>query len=294
MLFRSIALSCFLLLSASKLGVVTSTSSGDVDDADDADVEIVTIPGDAALEFVYDRDFVGDDICASTMAKTDPEVFRLWCINENSSFRKCALTCSKALHFTGSIGRNHEPSSFFNLEFSSDDGSESSALSYLSLRDFPGYVTLFAVVPLWNSHGQYFYEMLELILKKYKSSVKAIVMPLMVNEAIVVEIGENNQMNIDTPVLVPIGNDTSSSSSPAGVHILPITQVSSIMKNPFMNMLPDIEYQSGSKQFDVYIDRPVLFLVSDDGRIVQRIVIPTLTELEKIIDDYVEQEEPEL
>jgi hypothetical protein len=123
----------------------------------------------------------------------------------------------------------------------------------------------------------------------------------MVQEAIVVDVGENNQLKVDTPVLVPLGSEendeeSSSSSSQAkqAVTILPITQVSSITTNPFMGMLPEIEYQAGATRFDVYVDRPVLFVVSDDGRMVQRVVLPTLQELETILEKYMEPEENEL
>jgi hypothetical protein len=55
--------------------------------------------------FVFDRDTAPEG-CEQAKRLGDDEDFRLFCLNEDHAFETCAISCSNALEFEGTIARN--------------------------------------------------------------------------------------------------------------------------------------------------------------------------------------------
>ena len=213
----------------------------------------------------------------------DDEEFRLWCINENHTFQKCALTCTNALFLPGSVGTCPSTNNNFytaGLEFwdITKAKTRSNKVMY-NLNSAKGKTTIFAVLPLWGSQAQYFYILLEELAHRYGSSVEVVIQTMLVEEAIDYEL---DQRTGKTKIVVPEIRPVKSSK----VRVLDHTHPSMVMNNPFIDFLSQIHYKSGFPSFDVFIDRPVVFVIDNTGMTVERIVCPTLKNLEQVVLKY--------
>lgn len=217
--------------------------------------------------YVFDQDAKGAS-CDTAQESTSEEDFRLFCINQQSSFRECALTCSQALHFEGSTGlcKSHR-CNFYGFHFPEGNTGKSLSMSNIAQDK----VTLFAVTPLWEGHAQYMYEMLEAIRSMYKDQTEAIVLPIDIHD-----------YSLSHPrfELKPFEGDNKK------VHILEEVKPSKIAAHPFLIFLRSLVHKSGFPTFDVYTERPVVFVVSSDGYIVERMVVPTIEELSEAVRKY--------
>ena len=233
---------------------------------------IVSVEDMVIVPYVFDHD-VGGQACQREYDKVkeqdggDDERFKLYCVNTVESFQKCPLTCSNALKFEGSSGvciQQDTDCNFYNVVFQ-----EHTTHKNIRMDDVANNkATLLAVVPLWKSQAQYFYELLEEIRKQYgDDQTAAFVMPM--------ELDVDNPWEEDEFVI-----DTYHTQR---VTLLNNTHPERFGTNPLMQFLMTVRYTSGFKYFDVYTDRPVLFMISPDGTIVERIVIPTMDDIEKVL-----------
>ncbi len=219
------------------------------------------------IPYMFDRDASGAH-CVQAVQDHSEEDFRLYCINQRQSFQNCAISCSEMLHFEGSTGvcKSHR-CSFYDLSFSTHD-------SLLEMNRLAhGKVTLFAFVPVWEGHAQYIYELLELIRGQYQETTQALLLPIDIHD-----------YTLSHPrfELKPFGENALTQR----VHILPEVMPNNIGKHPFLTFVRSLLWREGAKNFDVYTDRPVVFVISHDGTLVKRLVVPTLEELTTAIVNY--------
>lgn len=222
-------------------------------------------------QYVFDQDRAGakctkflDDIRASDDG--DIERFKLFCVNKGHSFHLCALTCSDALHFEGSSGKCRQDK---NCNFYDTTFVEHSTGDNLSMRNVAhGKATLVAVVPLWDSQAQYFYELLEQVRKDYgDSDTEALLLPM--------ELDVDNPWEEEEFAIRPFHTQR--------VTLLNNTHPSRFGSHPLMAFLTTLRHVSGFQHYDVYTDRPVLFIVSPDGKLVERLVVPTYAQIEEVL-----------
>jgi hypothetical protein len=212
--------------------------------------------------FLFHKDAAGSDKCTEARdAQEDPETFRLYCVNKPESFKYCAVTCSEALTFEGSVGRckDHE-CDFYDYSFRSQD-----AEMFKMHKMAKGKATLFAVVPLWESQAQYFYELMEEVRKDYKQGTVAFLLP----------------MDVDPEEATKIKTFHSQR-----VNILNNTSPFTIRHHPFLEFISTLRYSSGFRDFNVFTDRPVMFMISPDGKTVERLVVPTYAQITNTLDDF--------
>jgi hypothetical protein len=214
------------------------------------------------MSYIFDRDAAGNDKCTAARDKQDdPETFRLYCVNKVESFKFCSVTCSEALTFEGSRGKcNDYECNFYDYVFQDQDN-QPLVMNTLARNK----VILFAVVPLWESQAQYFYQLLEEIRNDYKQSTEAFLLP----------------MDVDPTDEVPIHLFHTKR-----VNILNSTSPVTIGYHPFLGFLQTLRYTSGFRDFNVFTDRPVLFMIDTDGRVVERLVIPTYAKIQETLKTF--------
>ena len=111
--------------------------------------------------FVYDKDTRDDcqKITQHEECTTTPDVYF-----------QCPVTCTKRTELIGYAGEVPDPEEeLYSLTIQTAKG------SILSLEDFYGYVTLYAVVPLLPGMAQYYYEMLEHVNRVYSYTLEILV-----------------------------------------------------------------------------------------------------------------------
>jgi hypothetical protein len=69
------------------------------------------------------------------------------------------------------------------------------------------------------------------------------------------------------------------------VHLLNNTHPNRFGEHPLMKFLVTIRHVDGFKYFDVYTDRPVLFIMSPDGTMIERLVIPKYEDIQSVLTD---------
>lgn len=216
----------------------------------------------ATPSYVFDRDLAGKSQCEEARdAQEELEIFKLYCVNKVQSFRHCALTCSEALWFEGSVGkcRKYQDCDFYNYSFKDKVGNS------LDMEDLAkGKATMFAVVPLWQSQAQYFYLLMETIRDRYKATTQAFLLPMVVDFE---PDPEEGAFDI-TPNHIP------------RVNLLNETSPDTVITHPFMHFLHSIRYSSGYPEFNIYTDRPVLFIISPNGKTIERLVVPTYEQVD--------------
>ena len=130
--------------------------------------------------------------------------------------------------------------------------------------------TMVAVVPLWKAQAQYFYELLEEVRKNYgDDQTAAFIVPM--------ELDVDNPWEEDEFVIETFRTQR--------VTLLNNTHPERFATNPLMTFLTTVRHLSGFKYFDVYTDRPVLFIVSPDGTLIERLVVPTYDEIASVLTD---------
>jgi hypothetical protein len=184
------------------------------------------------------------------------------CIQETRVFFECPITCSKLLERPGSIARME--GEFFDQSVTRQDGKR------MSLEDFEGYVTLYAILPLVPS-AQYYYELLEHIHKIFPYTVEILVMPYQ-------EIEEIDKEDKTTTVAIKPHDNP---------HVTFLQQET---RPDLLFYLWESKVYGGEENLkDVPKDRPSIYVISTDGRFVERLISPSLTDLERRIIVYLKQ-----
>jgi hypothetical protein len=184
------------------------------------------------------------------------------CIQETSAFFECPITCSKLLDREGSIARME--GEFFDQSVTGQDGKR------ISLEDFEGYVTLYAILPLVPS-AQYYYELLEHIHKIFPYTVEILLMPYQEMEEI------DKEDKTTTVAIKPQDNP----------HVTFLQQET---RPDLLFYLWESNVYGGERNMkDVPKDRASIYVISTDGRFVERLISPSVTDLERRISVYLKQ-----
>lgn len=216
------------------------------------------------IPYVFDQNSQGIE-CEKALAKINVEDFRLFCINQRQGFQQCSLLCSELLHFESSLGVcKPDRCNFFETTFESAHGGE--------IKPTPGKVTLFAFSPMWEGHAQYAYELLEHVLGEYEETTEALVLPIDIHDYRLTH-PRFETAPFDAPLI-------------RRVRFLEEISPQEISGHPFLNFVRTLLHRSGAKNFDVYTDRYVIFVMSADGTLAKRMVTPTLDELREVINDF--------
>jgi hypothetical protein len=184
------------------------------------------------------------------------------CIQETRAFFDCPIACSKLVSKPGSIGRLE--GEFFEQSVTRQDGKR------MSLEDFEGSVTLYAILPLVPS-AQYYYELLEHIHKIFPYTVEILVMPYK-------DMEEIDKEDKTTPVAIKPHDNP---------HVTFLQQET---RTDLLFYLWESNVYGGVENMkDVPKDRASIYVISTDGRYVERLISPSLTELERRIIVYSKQ-----
>jgi hypothetical protein len=227
----------------------------------------------SGFSFSFDRDAEGVH-CHQAVQTNGEEDFRLYCINQRQSFQMCALSCSEILHFESSTGVcKSNRCNFYDMSFPMTDGPS------LDMNNMSrGKVTMFAFLPLWEGHGQYNYELLELVRTLYPETTEALLLPIDIHDY---------ELTHPRFELKPYGEHKDYMDKGAKqVHILPEVKPQDIGSHRFLKFVQSLLHRSGAANFDVYTDRPAIFVVSSDGTLVDRLVAPTLETLQATVEKY--------
>lgn len=180
------------------------------------------------------------------------------CIQEGITFFNCPITCSKLLERPGSIARMD--GGFFDQFVTQHDGER------LSLEDFEGYVTLYAILPLVPS-VQYYYELLEHIQKIFPYTVEILVMPY--HEA---EEGDDDKVMI---------------KQHENSKVIFLQQE---LRPDLLFYLWESKVYGGDDNIKTApADRASIYVISTDGMFVERLISPSLADLERRIIVYLKQ-----
>jgi hypothetical protein len=249
--------------------LATATATQDEDST-------TTSTGIPTSRYMFDGNSAGFH-CQNAMNDYSAEDFRLYCINQGQSFLNCASSCTEALHFDGSTGVCKSPGcNFYDLILSTTSTATSSLLKMQDISP-PGKVTLFAFAPLWEGHAQYTYEMLEQIQYKYQETTTALFLPIDIHDY---------ELTHPPFELHPYGSSGADDDRTQRVVLLPEIKPHEIVRHAFLNFVRTLLWRDGAQNFDVYTDRPVIFVISQDGFLVKRLVVPTLEELQMTIEGY--------
>ena len=280
-----------ILSSPSRLTMGVSLADDDVEEPPPMEKE--SSQSKHKRTFVFDVDSATTDVCmeAKRLNGNTEEDFRLYCINTDDSFEHCAVSCSKALQFEKTLGVTSSSGndvSFHDLKFAlGPKGDE----VFTPQRGIP---TVMAVLPLWKSQAQYMYELLERLYStnngnggdsndnnKNDALVQVVGLPLFIEEAMTIEkdttTGKLTFSGVEFEPLTGGGG---------GVKLLQMTTPQGLGYHPLLTFLQTLHYVSGYPGFDVYTDRPVIFVIDGKGKCVERLVTPTLEELQETIKKY--------
>ena len=242
-------------------------------------------------EFIFDADatkLACQDV--KKLSGNDEEQFRLYCINTDDSFENCAISCSKALQFESTVGdAGNDSTVFHNLKFILGPNRRTGSKGGETYSPKKGIPTVLAVIPLWNSQGQYMYELLETLYSQYNNNdddesasnnLQVIGMPMLIEDALTIK------KDSKTGKLTFSGVQFEPHPKTQNVQLLQMTTPQALPQHPLLEYLQSLHYVSGYQGFDVYVDRPVIFIVDSEGQNVERLVIPTLEELSNVVDKY--------
>jgi hypothetical protein len=239
----------------------------------------VTVDAMSRANFVFSHD-TNSEACEEAKRMGDEEDFRLFCINEAHAFEHCAISCSKALEFEGTVANSKRPQDFYDLEFglSPNPNAGLHGGEPYGMSQNKGKVTVFAIIPLMNSQAQYMYELLEEVKERFATPmVDVVATPMFIEEAVSIEQDPmTGKLSVSGVTFQPYPMDQR-------VSLLQMSTPETIGAHPFLGYLPKLYLQSGFSGFDVYTDRTVVFVISNDARTVERLVMPSLDSLEKTI-----------
>eukprot|EP00980_Cylindrotheca_fusiformis_P002912 scaffold675_cov103-Cylindrotheca_fusiformis.AAC.23 len=196
------------------------------------------------------------------------------CIQDKNVFFDCPHTCSTLLQMPGSIGRM-EDSAFFDQSVTRQDNGKR-----LSLEDFEGYVTLYAILPL-VPNAQYYYEMLEHVHEIFPYTVEILAMPYQVPSP---DEDQDQQQQedqkaalIDDFIITPHDNPK-------------VRFLQQETRPDLLYYLWESNVYAGEEVMaNIPNDRASIYIISADGMFVERLISPSLTDLERRIIVYLKQ-----
>jgi len=216
------------------------------------------------IPYIFDENARGIE-CDKALEKHNEEDFRLFCINQRQGFQQCSIMCSNLLHFESSLGvcKPHR-CNFFDTTFQTADGVE--------IKPTPGKVKFFAFSTTWEGHAQYAYELLEHILGEYQQTTEAFILPIDIHNY------ELTHPRFEAkPFEYPLTQR---------IQFLQEVFPQDLSTHSFLYFVRTLLHRSGAMNFDVYTDRFVIFAMSADGMLANRMVTPTLQELRIVVNEY--------
>ena len=204
-------------------------------------------------------------ILSSTFDKDQREDcahLKLKCNKDEHVWLACPHTCTLFLEQEGGMARAVDPESFYQLQFTTHDGKT------FDLEDYEGYVTLFAAVPLLPGMSQYYYELIHHVQTIFPYTLETIVQPLHAEKTNSIHIKPH------TNTKVVLLKETTESTSQLDYFLTQIRPV------------------AGSESLDIRMDRVTFFIVSTDGRHVERLISPTMKMLERRVQFLLQELEP--
>ncbi|KAL3942506.1 MAG: hypothetical protein SGBAC_003318 [Bacillariaceae sp.] len=210
----------------------------------------------------FKRDMVGDD-CKDLTEEA--------CIRESLTIQKCPIACSDLLEQSGSIARPpaSDDGEIYQQVVTKADGTT------MTLEEYEGYITLFAVIPL-VPNAQYYYELVEHVHKIFPFTVELLILPY----PVVVGVEEDDESDAYAGEIIPHTNTKS-------------TFLKHEERSDFMIYLSESEDFGGEDNLKTFPnDRASIYIISSDGRFVERMVAPKLMDLEKRIIVYLQQLDP--
>jgi hypothetical protein len=175
---------------------------------------------------------------------------------------QCPTTCSQRLEVEGGMAELREdPQAFFQLTAAQANGKE------LSLEDYEGYVTVFAVIPAtYPGMAKFYYDMLEHIASVYPFTVQFIVLPWQSKD-------DPEEGGIDA-VFAPHRY-----KKPKVVLLEEVPAPA--RPTEALDYLLSAQIVAGNGDKSLKDDRVTIFLVTSDGMFVEKLISPTITLLER-------------
>jgi len=182
-----------------------------------------------------------------------------------------------------------DPQAFYELTVQPIPKRESKSTSVptLSLEDYEGYVTVFATVPTSYSGMAYFYlSMLEHIASVYPFTVQILLQPLDERD------GDDETCTATPGRWDPATDEEYRKKSTNGGGRRVILLEPTAHSIPILEYVVQAEITAGSPSSTLRSDRVTVFIISYDGRFIERLISPTITELERRIAVHLLQLEP--
>jgi glutathione peroxidase-family protein len=169
------------------------------------------------------------------------------------------------------MGQANEPDDFYALSVTTAQGKK------VPLENYDGYVVLFAVVPLLKDSGmaQYYYELLEHVQSIFKYTIEIVLLPVQV---------ETMEEEAATDIQ-PHAHDNA--------KVVLLKKMTGTTKT--LDYLLNVPPTAGSlvshedKNLHLLRDRVTIFIVSSDGKFVERLISPTMAILERRLIVYLSQ-----
>jgi hypothetical protein len=190
------------------------------------------------------------------------------CRSSQITFLECPATCVESLDgglmVQGIAPR--ENSEFFKLKSKTPDGE---VVHFYRMDDF---VTVIAVLPSLPGMAQYYYDVTEYLANKYPYMVSTVVLPF----------EKTNDRSFDS-INLDIWNHGKAT-------VLETHVADSLGSHPIVKYVESAR-RNQNEPDPLFDDRVIFFVVSHDGRYIERRVCPTKEKLNLVVQHYLEYQE---
>ena len=197
-------------------------------------------------------------------------------------YLQCPALCTKYLTQEGSKGTvtKHTEETLWEGTFRTLSGQR------IHAERFEGSVMVIALLPLLPGMAKYYYEMMEVLHKKFFPKVECIILPIDVGEGI------HLSPRPSSPVVI-LEEESALLSHPWVRHLHSVIPRSGAASRKESSSTPDNISSSDKEpselqQVELPTDRLTMYLVSADGYFVERMTVPTLAVLQQQIAIYLQ------
>ena len=184
------------------------------------------------------------------------------CRTSDTTFLECPLTCATSLD-GGLMVQGVAPreiAEFFKM------GAKSANGKTVDFERFDGYVTLIAALPLMPGMAQYYYELTELFASKYPYTLATMILPFAPTD--------------NPPTLLDFSKHQQRRSIVLETHV-----AESLGSHPIVKYLESAKRNQDTTD-PLYSDRAILFVVSHEGKLIERRVCPNKQQMDKLLAHY--------
>jgi hypothetical protein len=198
------------------------------------------------------------------------------CIMDSTTFYECAQSCTKKYHREfnpeeQSDGHVEWPGYFYSLQMPlGGQDPNATKKKMVQFERFEDYIVLVAVVPLLPGMAHYMYDALDHLQKTFPYTLEVLILPLLPNK------GDEEA----APTIVPKPHSKVIVTEPLyhkNNHIF-------YLNIPVLNHLSKNALSSRDRELDR--DRVTVFVVSINGKIIERMEQPSLVQLDKYVAHY--------